>query len=68
LKLLDDPGVISFDGNTTYKRINSKMNEWELTIIVKIASAAGVAPHPEGRRLSSNVALLNCLDSLVDLL
>ncbi|KAJ7908237.1 hypothetical protein B0H13DRAFT_2017310 [Mycena leptocephala] len=68
LKLLDDPGVISFDSNTTYKRINSKMNEWELTIIVKISSAAGVAPHPEGRRLSSNVALLNCLDSLVDLL
>ncbi|KAJ7822773.1 hypothetical protein B0H13DRAFT_1737629 [Mycena leptocephala] len=37
LKLLDDPGVISFDGDTTYKRINGKMNEWELTIFVKIA-------------------------------
>ncbi|KAJ7867305.1 hypothetical protein B0H13DRAFT_2281228 [Mycena leptocephala] len=37
LKLLDDPGVISFDGDTTYKRINGRMNEWELTIFVKIA-------------------------------
>ncbi|KAJ7694292.1 hypothetical protein B0H14DRAFT_3660597 [Mycena olivaceomarginata] len=32
LKLLDDPGVNAFDDDTTYKRIEGKMNEWELTI------------------------------------
>ncbi|KAJ7820677.1 hypothetical protein B0H13DRAFT_2451468 [Mycena leptocephala] len=37
LKLLDDPGVISFDGDTTYKRVDGKMNGWELTIFAKIA-------------------------------
>ncbi|KAJ7932180.1 hypothetical protein B0H13DRAFT_810730 [Mycena leptocephala] len=36
LKLLDDPGVISFDGDTTYKRVDGKMNEWELSIFAKI--------------------------------
>ncbi|KAJ7185060.1 hypothetical protein C8R46DRAFT_1343986 [Mycena filopes] len=36
LKFLDDPGVTSFDGDTTYKRIDGKMNEWELTAFLKI--------------------------------
>jgi hypothetical protein len=36
LKLLDDPGVISFDGDTTYKCVDGKMNEWELSIFAKI--------------------------------
>jgi hypothetical protein len=27
LKLLDDPGVTSFDGDTTYKGIEGKLNE-----------------------------------------
>jgi hypothetical protein len=35
LKLLDDPGVTSFDGDTTYKRIEGKMNEWEVTVFTK---------------------------------
>ncbi|KAJ7789673.1 hypothetical protein B0H14DRAFT_3573024 [Mycena olivaceomarginata] len=35
-QLLDDPGVTAFDGDTTYKSIEGKMNEWELTIFVKI--------------------------------
>jgi hypothetical protein len=34
LKLLDDPGVNSFDDETTYKRVEGKMNEWELSIFV----------------------------------
>ncbi|KAJ6605293.1 hypothetical protein DFH09DRAFT_1269599 [Mycena vulgaris] len=36
LKLLDDPGVTSFDGDTTYKGIEGKLNEWELTIFAKV--------------------------------
>ncbi|KAJ6604903.1 hypothetical protein B0H10DRAFT_2077675, partial [Mycena sp. CBHHK59/15] len=40
LKLLDDPGVTSFDGDTTYKGIEGKMNEWELTIFAKVVQRA----------------------------
>ncbi|KAJ7467353.1 hypothetical protein B0H11DRAFT_2046863 [Mycena galericulata] len=36
LKLLDDPGVTSFDGDTTYKGVEGKINEWELTIFAKV--------------------------------
>jgi hypothetical protein len=36
LKLLDDPGVTSFDGDTTYKGIEGKLNEWELTLFAKV--------------------------------
>ncbi|KAJ6579376.1 hypothetical protein B0H10DRAFT_1745326, partial [Mycena sp. CBHHK59/15] len=36
LKLLDDPRVTSFDGDTTYKGIEGKLNEWELTIFAKV--------------------------------
>jgi hypothetical protein len=36
LKLLDDPGVTSFDGDTTYGGIDGKVNEWELTIFAKL--------------------------------
>ncbi|KAJ7465327.1 hypothetical protein B0H11DRAFT_2307912 [Mycena galericulata] len=36
LKLLDDPGVTSFDGDTTYKGVEGKVNEWELTIFAKV--------------------------------
>jgi hypothetical protein len=42
LKLLDDPGVNAFDDDTTYKRIEGKMNEWELTILVKTAARGTV--------------------------
>ena len=35
LKLLDDPGVISFENDTTYKRVEGEMNEWELTLFLK---------------------------------
>ncbi|KAJ6608201.1 hypothetical protein B0H10DRAFT_1750827, partial [Mycena sp. CBHHK59/15] len=36
LKLLDDPGVTSFDGDTTFKGIEGEVNEWELTIFAKV--------------------------------
>ncbi|KAJ7705076.1 hypothetical protein B0H16DRAFT_1482466 [Mycena metata] len=35
LRLLDDPGVTSFDGDTTFKGVEGKVNEWELTIFAK---------------------------------
>ncbi|KAJ6550555.1 hypothetical protein B0H10DRAFT_2242638 [Mycena sp. CBHHK59/15] len=40
LKLLDDPGVTSFDGDTTFKGVEGKMNEWELTIFAKVVQRA----------------------------
>ncbi|KAJ7652760.1 hypothetical protein DFH06DRAFT_1475142 [Mycena polygramma] len=40
LKLLDDPGVTSFDGDGTYKGIEGKVNEWELTIFAKVVQRA----------------------------
>ncbi|KAJ7701298.1 hypothetical protein B0H16DRAFT_1440958 [Mycena metata] len=36
LKLLDDPGVTSFDGDTTFKRIEGNMNEWEFSVFAKV--------------------------------
>lgn len=36
LKLLDDPGVTSFEGDTTFKGVEDKLNEWELTIFAKV--------------------------------
>ncbi|KAJ7922381.1 hypothetical protein B0H13DRAFT_2655645 [Mycena leptocephala] len=42
LKLLDDPGVTSFDGDTTYKGIEGKLNEWELTIFAKVVQPASL--------------------------
>ncbi|KAJ7216156.1 hypothetical protein C8J57DRAFT_1600151 [Mycena rebaudengoi] len=43
LKRLDDPGVRSFDDDTTYKRVAGELNEWELTIFVKtVLRAASV--------------------------
>ncbi|KAF8133571.1 hypothetical protein K438DRAFT_1947662 [Mycena galopus ATCC 62051] len=40
LHLLDDPGVTSFDGDTTFKGIEGKVNEWELTIFAKVVQRA----------------------------
>ncbi|KAJ7884810.1 hypothetical protein B0H14DRAFT_1379096 [Mycena olivaceomarginata] len=40
LKLLDDPGVRAFDDDTTYKRIEGKMNEWELRLFAQIVARA----------------------------
>ncbi|KAF7377145.1 hypothetical protein MSAN_00133600 [Mycena sanguinolenta] len=40
LKLLDDPGVTSFDGDTTFKGIEGKLNEWEMTIFAKMVQRA----------------------------
>ncbi|KAJ7768120.1 hypothetical protein DFH07DRAFT_938446 [Mycena maculata] len=40
LKLLDDPGVTSFDGDTTFKGIKGNLNEWELTIFAKVVQRA----------------------------
>ncbi|KAJ7509224.1 hypothetical protein B0H11DRAFT_1847103 [Mycena galericulata] len=43
LKLLDDPGVLAFDDDTTYKRVEGEMNEWEVTVFVKaVLRAASV--------------------------
>ncbi|KAJ7138486.1 hypothetical protein C8R43DRAFT_1109764 [Mycena crocata] len=43
LKLLDDSGVIAFDDDTTYKRVEGEMNEWELTLFVQaVLRAASV--------------------------
>ncbi|KAJ6613945.1 hypothetical protein B0H10DRAFT_2046774 [Mycena sp. CBHHK59/15] len=44
LKLLDDPGVTSFEDDTTYKCVEGEMNEWELAIFAKLVlRAASVA-------------------------
>ncbi|KAJ6573684.1 hypothetical protein B0H10DRAFT_1963936 [Mycena sp. CBHHK59/15] len=42
LKLLDDPGVIAFDDDTTYKRVEGEMNEWEVTVYAKVVLRASV--------------------------
>ncbi|KAJ7830499.1 hypothetical protein B0H14DRAFT_3143490 [Mycena olivaceomarginata] len=43
IKLLDDPGVTSFDDDTMFKRIAGEMNEWELSLFFKaVLSAATV--------------------------
>ncbi|KAJ6595251.1 hypothetical protein DFH09DRAFT_1413358 [Mycena vulgaris] len=39
-ELLDDPGITSFDGDTTYKGIEGKLNEWELTIFARVVQRA----------------------------
>ncbi|KAJ6469411.1 hypothetical protein C8R45DRAFT_1167059, partial [Mycena sanguinolenta] len=39
-RLLDDPGVTSFDGDTTFKGVEGKLNEWELTIFAKVIQRA----------------------------
>ncbi|KAJ7464247.1 hypothetical protein B0H11DRAFT_1870607 [Mycena galericulata] len=44
LKLLDDPGVLAFDDDTTYKRVEGEMNEWEVTVFVK-AVLRGKSPY-----------------------
>jgi hypothetical protein len=33
--LLDDPGVNSFEDDTTFKRVEGDLNEWELAIYLK---------------------------------
>ncbi|KAJ7714453.1 hypothetical protein B0H14DRAFT_3901770 [Mycena olivaceomarginata] len=53
LKLLDDPGVNAFDDDTTYKRIEGKMNEWELTILVKTAARAATVARAYINRAST---------------
>ncbi|KAJ6479753.1 hypothetical protein C8R45DRAFT_906174, partial [Mycena sanguinolenta] len=40
LKLLVDPGVTSFAGDTTFKRIDGDLNEWELTIFASVVQRA----------------------------
>ncbi|KAJ6563092.1 hypothetical protein DFH09DRAFT_1364226 [Mycena vulgaris] len=40
LMLLDDPGVTSFDGDTTFKGVEGKLNEWEPTIFAKVVQRA----------------------------
>ncbi|KAJ6471013.1 hypothetical protein C8R45DRAFT_1165738 [Mycena sanguinolenta] len=40
LKLLDDPGVTSFAGDTTFKGIDGDLNEWELTIFASVVQRA----------------------------
>ncbi|KAJ6573755.1 hypothetical protein DFH09DRAFT_1078732 [Mycena vulgaris] len=40
LKLLNDFRVTSFDRDTTYKGVEGKLNEWELTIFAKVVQHA----------------------------
>ncbi|KAJ6550908.1 hypothetical protein B0H10DRAFT_2447027 [Mycena sp. CBHHK59/15] len=40
LKLLDDPGVNAFEDNTTYKRVEGEINEWELALYLKAIQRA----------------------------
>ncbi|KAF7328489.1 hypothetical protein MVEN_02535900 [Mycena venus] len=54
LKLLDDPGVNAFDDDTTYKRIEGKMNEWELTLFAKIVARAATVVRAYINRASTD--------------
>ncbi|KAJ7785121.1 hypothetical protein DFH07DRAFT_934967 [Mycena maculata] len=54
LMLLDDAGVITFDDDTTYKRILGEMNEWELTIFAKVVQRAVSAVRAYINRASTN--------------
>ncbi|KAJ7203392.1 hypothetical protein C8J57DRAFT_1101243 [Mycena rebaudengoi] len=40
LKLMDDPGVGSFEDDTTFKRVKGEMNEWELALFVSYVQRA----------------------------
>ncbi|KAF7326552.1 hypothetical protein MVEN_02608400 [Mycena venus] len=40
IKLLDDPGVLAFDDDTTFKRVAGEMNEWELAFFFKAVQRA----------------------------
>ncbi|KAF7335140.1 hypothetical protein MVEN_02265100 [Mycena venus] len=40
IKLLDDPGVLAFDDDTTFKRVEGEMNEWELALYLKAVQRA----------------------------
>ncbi|KAJ6560707.1 hypothetical protein B0H10DRAFT_1966876 [Mycena sp. CBHHK59/15] len=44
LKLLDNPRVTSFDGDTTFKGIEGKLNKWELTIFAKVVQCGAFFP------------------------
>ncbi|KAJ7511037.1 hypothetical protein B0H11DRAFT_2402643 [Mycena galericulata] len=35
MRLLDDPGVTSFETDTTFKRVEGDINEWEVVIFLK---------------------------------
>lgn len=35
IRLLDDPGVSSFEDDTTFKRVAGELNEWELAFYLK---------------------------------
>ncbi|KAJ7289571.1 hypothetical protein C8J57DRAFT_1115204 [Mycena rebaudengoi] len=37
---MDDPGVESFEDDTTFKRVKGEMNEWELAIFVSCVQRA----------------------------
>ncbi|KAJ6628577.1 hypothetical protein B0H10DRAFT_1940408 [Mycena sp. CBHHK59/15] len=54
LKLLDDPGVTSFEDDTTYKRVEGDMNEWELAIYAKIVQHAGTVVQAYVNRASAD--------------
>ncbi|KAK6974246.1 hypothetical protein R3P38DRAFT_2447950, partial [Favolaschia claudopus] len=43
IKLLDDPGVRAFDDDTTFKRVEGEMNEWELALFFKAVERAVTA-------------------------
>ncbi|KAJ6624569.1 hypothetical protein B0H10DRAFT_2186634 [Mycena sp. CBHHK59/15] len=54
LKLLDDPGVNAFDGDTTYRRVEGEMNEWELTVFAKIVLRAATVARAYINRASTD--------------
>ncbi|KAJ6596762.1 hypothetical protein B0H10DRAFT_1959922 [Mycena sp. CBHHK59/15] len=41
MKLLDDEGVTSFEDDTTYKRVEGDINEWEVVIFLKALQRVG---------------------------
>ncbi|KAJ7760650.1 hypothetical protein DFH07DRAFT_957485 [Mycena maculata] len=45
LRLLDNPGVTSFDGDGTFKRVEGEMNKWELSIFAKFIQRAASLVH-----------------------
>ncbi|KAJ7469936.1 hypothetical protein B0H11DRAFT_2042902 [Mycena galericulata] len=40
MRLLDDPGVTSFETDTTFKRVEGDINEWEVVIFLKALQRA----------------------------
>jgi len=44
IKLLDDPGVRALEDDTTFKRVQGQMNEWELALYLKAVQRGRSSP------------------------